>query len=87
MVEPVREFNKDKTYDELFADEYLKKLNEMEIDFLANHMVRYYPNGVEAERLIRLDEKLDHQVTVEYLLRQQHAKKLQQAKEVEYFTL
>ena len=36
-------------------------------------MVRYYPNGVKAERLIRLDEELDHQVCVEYLLRQENS--------------
>ena len=52
----VRAFNMGKTYDELFTDEHLKKLNEMEIDFLENKMVRYYPNGVKAERLIRLDD-------------------------------
>ena len=35
-------------------------------------MERFYPNGVQAERLIRLDEKIDHQICIEYLLRQQH---------------
>ena len=69
----VRAFNKEKTYDELFTDEHLKNLSKMESDFLKNKMERYYPNGVQAECLIRLDEQLDHQVCIEYLLRQENS--------------
>ena len=71
----MRKFNDTKTYHELFSDEHLKNLCELEINFLDKEMERYYPNGVQAERLIRLDEQIDQQVCVEYLFRQHVAAK------------
>ena len=71
----VRKFNDTKTYHELFSDEHLNNLCELEINFLDKEMERYYPNGVQAERLIRLDEQIDQQVCVEYLFRQHVAAK------------
>ena len=68
----VRKFNETKTYDEMFTDAHLDELNKREINYLDNEMERFYSNGVRAERLVRLDEQLDLQVCVEYLLRQYH---------------
>ena len=70
FCEAVRKFNSTCTYDELFTDEHLKALNEIENTFIAQHLKKYYPNGVQAETLIRLEEMIDHQVCVEYLVQQ-----------------
>ena len=67
----VKEFNKDKTYDELFQDFHLNALCRRENNYLDNEFVRYFSNGVGAKQLLSLDESLDHQVCVEFLLREE----------------
>lgn len=65
----VYEFNKDLKYDELFTDSHLQKLDEFERDFVKN-MDRFYPNGVLANTLIRLEESIDYKVCEAFLTRQ-----------------
>ena len=65
----VYEFNKDVKYDELFTDSHLQKLDDFERDFLKN-MDRFYPNGIVANTLIRLEESIDYKVCEAFLTRQ-----------------
>lgn len=65
----VKRFNKNKSYDELFDKNHLFELYTLETAFLEK-MPRYYPNGVEANALVKLEEEIDYNVCSEYLEKQ-----------------
>ena len=69
----VTEFNESVSYDEMFSNEHLAKLCALENEFLDYEMERYYPNGVRSQHILSLEERLDHQTCVEYLLRKEKA--------------
>ena len=65
----VKEFNKNKSYDQLFTDKHLFQLYVYEVAFLEN-MERFYPNGVKSNVLIKLFEEIDYNVSTKYLTEQ-----------------
>ena len=69
------ELNSKVSYDELFSDKHLEKLNQFENETIEN-LEKFYPNGVRANKLINLEEEIDYCANVRYLERQdQKAKK------------
>ena len=63
------ELNSKVSYDELFSDKHLEKLNRLENETIEN-LEKFYPNGVQANKLINLEEEIDYCVNVRFLERQ-----------------
>ena len=78
MAKPIYEFNSKKSFNELMSNEHLKKLGEIEKETF-ERVNRFYPNGMLANSLIKIEERIDYIASVNFLLNQM--KKLEESQQ------